>query len=73
MPGHPSAQNPLMTPISLKVKSTVPTMAHKALTSDPLTPVTSSSMTLVLAYPASGKLFSVLLVQHTRTHLDHIP
>ena len=45
----------------------------QALISDPLTPVTSSSMTLVLAYPASGTLSSLLLLQHTRTHLAHIP
>ena len=49
-----------------------PTMAHKTLMSDPLIPVTSSSMILILAYSASGTLFSLLLLQHTRTLLEDI-
>ena len=45
-------------------------MALKALMSDPLVPVTLSSMTLVLAYPVSDTLFAPSTThQHTpRTH-----
>lgn len=46
MPKHPSAQNPLMAPILLKAKTTVLTVAHKALMFDPLTFLTSSLTTL---------------------------